>query len=139
MKVFVTTPALEGLHLSGSGFIEAEYFETEDLDLFVSGSGSISTVVSAGFVEARISGSGKINVSGDAGDTKFNISGSGNIYANNLESVNCQAFISGSGNMRVFAVETLRADISGSGNVYYKGNPDVDYHVSGSGKVIREN
>ena len=139
MKVFVTTSALEGVQLSGSGFIEAEYFETGDIDLFVSGSGSISTAVSAGFVEARVSGSGKITVSGDAGDTRFNISGSGNIYANNLACENCQAFISGSGNMRVFAVETLRADISGSGNVYYKGNPEVDYHVSGSGKVIREN
>ena len=139
MKVFVTTAALESVKLSGSGFIEAEYFETDVMDLFVSGSGSIQTDVSAGFVEAGVSGSGKITISGDAGDSKLNISGSGNIYANNLASENCQAFISGSGNMRVFAVETLRADISGSGNVYYKGNPNVDYHVSGSGKVIREN
>jgi hypothetical protein len=139
MKVFITTPYLESVKLSGSGSIETEYFETDVMEFFVSGSGSISSVVTADYIEAGISGSGSISISGDAGNTKFNISGSGSIYANNFACENCQAFISGSGNMRVFAVESLRVDISGSGNVYYKGNPDVDYHVSGSGKVIREN
>jgi hypothetical protein len=139
MKIFVTTPVLNGMQLSGSGLLDAEFFETGTMELFVSGSGTISADVSADLVDARVSGSGNITISGDAGETRFNISGSGNIYANNLASEKCQAFISGSGNMRVFADETLRADISGSGNVYYKGNPAVDSHVSGSGKVIREN
>jgi len=139
MKIFITTPALESVKLSGSGSIETDYFETNTMDIFVSGSGTIETEINAGFVEAGVSGSGKIIVSGNAADTKLNISGSGNIFANYLESENCRAFVSGSGNMRVFAIETLRAEISGSGNVYYKGNPHIDYHVSGSGKVISEN
>lgn len=139
MKVFVTTAALDGVSLSGSGFIEAEYFEAEMMDIFISGSGNIKADVNARYVEARVSGSGAITIVGNADNTKFNISGSGNIQSNNLACENCQSFISGSGNIRVYAVETLRADISGSGNVYYKGNPKIDFHISGSGKVINEN
>jgi len=139
MKIFVTTPALDGLQLSGSGFIDAEYFEAEMMEIFISGSGSIVADVNAEFVEARMSGSGMITLKGNADNAKYNISGSGNIQSNNLASKNCQTSISGSGNIRVFAVETLYASISGSGNVYYKGNPKIDVHISGSGKVIREN
>lgn len=139
MKVYVTTPSLTSVKMSGSGSIETELIETGEMELFVSGSGNILTNLSADGVDAGVSGSGQIIISGDAADTKFSISGSGNIFANNLASENCRAFVSGSGNMRVFAVETLLADISGSGNVYYKGNPEIDFHVSGSGKVIREN
>lgn len=139
MKIFVTTPELESVKLSGSGKIETDFFEADKMEVFVSGSGSIYTDVSADQVEAGVSGSGKIIVEGDAYDSKLNISGSGNIFANNLASEYCRAYISGSGNMRVLALRSLKADISGSGNIYYKGDPEVDYHISGSGKVINEN
>ena len=43
--------------------------------------------------------------------------------------------ISGSGNCRCRAGDSLEAYISGSGNVTYSGNPKVDAKVSGSGHV----
>ena len=139
MKVFITMPVLESAKLSGSGLIETEAFENDEIEFFVSGSGSIVSEVTAEQVEAGISGSGKIIIEGFASNTKFNISGSGNIFAGDLSTENCRALISGSGSMRVLVHDNLHAEISGSGNVYYKGNPYIDYHVSGSGKVISEN
>ncbi len=139
MKVYVTVPALTSIKQSGSGYITTAHFTAAKYELFVSGSGNISTSVDAGIVEAAVSGSGSIIISGNAGDTYYAISGSGGIDSYELETENCDANISGSGNMRVFATETLTAKISGSGNVYYFGNPRVSYNISGSGKVINEN
>lgn len=139
MEVFITTPELQGVNLSGSGVITSDYFTTEHYDISLSGSGKISVAVEAEQIDASISGSGKLELSGIAEDAFFNISGSGDIDSYNLELNNCKASISGSGNMWVNASENLHATIAGSGNIYYYGNPSVQTHIAGSGNVIHEN
>lgn len=139
MKVFITIPTLEGVKQSGSGNITTDYFTTDKLELFISGSGSISTAVDANIVDATISGSGWIKISGDAAESDLSISGSGYIDSYDLLVNSCNAHISGSGNVQVNAVKSLVAKISGSGNVYYTGNPTIQTNISGSGKVIPVN
>jgi len=139
MQVIVTTPQMKSIKQSGSGKIVADYFETGEMELFVSGSGSITTSVNAAVVNAGISGSGKIIISGTASDANFNISGSGRIDSYDLNTQYCDAHISGSGSIFVSASDIIRATISGSGNVFYIGNPDIETHVSGSGRVISKN
>ena len=139
MQIFVTTPQMKSVSQSGSGAITTGYFEVDNYELFISGSGSITTAVDAILVNAGISGSGKIHISGTATQTNFNISGSGHIDSYDLASSNCDARISGSGNMYVSASDFIRANISGSGNVYYTGSPDLEAHISGSGKLISGN
>lgn len=139
MNVYITVPTLAGIKQSGSGNITTDYFNTDKMELFISGSGSISTAVDANVVDASISGSGWIKVAGDANQSNLAVSGSGNIDSHNLMVNYCNAIISGSGNMQVYALKTIYARISGSGNVYYAGNPQVDTSISGSGKVIRAN
>ncbi len=139
MQVFVTTPEMKSIKQSGSGAITTDYFEANNFELFISGSGSITTAVDAAAVDAGISGSGKIKISGNATQTNLNISGSGQINSYDLVTRNCDARISGSGNMYVSASDFIRATISGSGNVYYIGSPNLEAHVSGSGKLIADN
>jgi len=138
MKVYVTLPVLTGVNQSGSGLITTDYFSAERIGLFVSGSGSITTSVDANIVDASISGSGWLKITGDATESNLTISGPGNINSHNLMVNNCNAIISGSGYMQVYALKAISARISGSGNVYYTGNPGVETKISGSGKVIRE-
>jgi hypothetical protein len=138
MNVYITVPALTSVKQSGSGNITTDYFSTEKMELFISGSGSISTAVDANIVDAAISGSGWMKIAGDANQSNLSISGSGNIDSHNLMVNYCDAFISGSGNMQVHALKSIYARISGSGYVYYTGNPGVETSISGSGKVIRD-
>ena len=137
MKVYITIPTLAGVKQSGSGSITTDYFACDKLELYISGSGSISTAVDANLVDASISGSGWMKISGDANQSNLSISGSGNIDSYNLLVNSCNANISGSGNMQVNAVKSIFAKISGSGNIYYTGNPIIEINISGSGKVIR--
>ena len=139
IKIYVSTPDVEGLFLSGSGNIKAEtQIKTESLDFAISGSGNIvidDLVVSD--IEGHISGSGDIDLSGSktAETLEISISGSGDLFADNLKVNSVEIRISGSGTCKVFAVSELEVSVSGSGSVYYKGNPMVNAKVSGSGKV----
>lgn len=139
MEIFVTTPELEGLTLSGSGLITTDYFINETMKLTVSGSGHIETACETGRILSLISGSGTMQIYGFTDNADFFISGSGEIDAADLSVSHCEAKISGSGDMMVNVNQYLRADISGSGNIYYAGYPEIDAHISGSGKLIDQN
>ncbi len=139
MEVYITTPNLEAIKLSGSGLISTDYFSSDKMDILLSGSGRITTDCDAGLVKALVSGSGSITISGNTNNADFGISGSGKIKASELAIVNCQTATSGSGNMWVSVDNTLDAHISGSGNVFYYGTPNIETHISGSGNVIDYN
>ena len=139
MNVFITLPELEGIKQSGSGSMVTDYFSGENMEISLSGSGSISTEINVNNVEATISGSGWIMISGEANESDLSISGSGNIDSSELTVDNCIANISGSGNMQVNALKLITARISGSGNVYYTGNPVTETNISGSGKLVHRN
>lgn len=139
IEIFITTPVLNGLALSGSGLIETGSFLSSDFDLSVSGSGDIKTIISSDKVNANISGSGTIYMEGDAINTNFVISGSGKIKTYNLLQDQCQAVISGSGDMYVNASQFIDARISGSGRVYFVNHPIVHTSISGSGDVVDKN
>lgn len=139
IEVSITTPVLNGLSLSGSGLIKTGSFLSDDFKVAISGSGDIDTKISATSIKANVSGSGTIYLEGDAYDSEFVISGSGKIKSYNLEQENCQAVISGSGDMYVNASETINATISGSGRIYYVNYPEIHTSISGSGSVVDKN
>jgi hypothetical protein len=155
IKVFVYTPVIEDIRLSGSGRVYSDSLEADKLDVDLSGSGSMDLVVWANEVnctisgsgsirmyletnllEAKVSGSGDMDFSGLADRADFKISGSGSIHAYDLPVDNCYTTTSGSGDMYVHVNDYLDVNISGSGDVYYLGNPVINTKISGSGSVI---
>ncbi|MBE9467274.1 MAG: DUF2807 domain-containing protein [Bacteroidetes bacterium] len=139
VNVYITTPNVDGLNVSGSGKIEAlTPLNTSTLQLDVSGSGKIFiTELNATNVSADVSGSGRINLKGKSELNKlsFDISGSGKITCTE-QTKHVTGSISGSGTGNVYATKKLDIDISGSGKVYYKGNPLINCDISGSGKIL---
>ena len=159
VKIYVTTPDINGIVVSGSGKITAQTdIITQNLFTNVSGSGSINlknadagnecssnvsgsgsifiNSLSANQTHARISGSGDIHINGKkTNDLKVEIAGSGNFIAENLVSASAYVAIAGSGKANVNANEKLTTKISGSGNVNYKGSPLINATSSGSGKT----
>lgn len=156
LNIDITIPDLNMVSIVGSGNITSTdtFTGQENLEVSITGSGSISLLASATHVETDIAGSGDIRLFTEANDVKSNISGSGDTYlrgvTNSVDakisgSGNINAFdliaqhgivtISGSGNCEVNAAQSLKVTISGSGNVRYKGTPTVDVNTSGSGTV----
>ena len=159
LEFFITLPKLTHVALSGSGEIVGESnFETDQLDMHISGSGSMEikavaelvdvkisgsgkmlATLEAGQIESKISGSGDIMLEGLADTQNLDISGSGSYKAFGLQTADASIDISGSGDAEVTVSRTLMVDISGGGNVYYKGDASVESKISGSGKVIEAN
>jgi hypothetical protein len=158
ITVYITVPNIEAVSVSGSGDIIGESkIRTDDLNLNVSGSGSLSLDVEAnGDVEADVSGSGDMDLKGHfqsfesdvSGSGKvilsaiidntadFGISGSGRIEASGSAD-NVKTAISGSGKVLAANLETNRCDIriSGSGDVEINVKNELDANISGSGSV----
>lgn len=139
VEVFITAPHIDGIAQSGSGIITTGWFEGDAFHYVVSGSGIIESSVDASIVEAIVSGSGNLYISGLARDASLILSGSGKIDAWDLAVRNCDAKISGSGDVWIDVDHYLKAVISGSGNVFYSGTPYLETVVSGSGGVIHKN
>ncbi len=121
ITAYVTMPEIEGVSVNGSGdLIGTSVINTDDLELKVSGSGSLTLELNArGEVEADVSGSGGIKLSGRVKDFESDVSGSGK--------VNLSATVTG---VADFA-------ISGSGKIEARGTAeDVKAAISGSGKVL---
>lgn len=137
--IYVTTPEINGLGVSGSGDIIAEdEIKTKIIDLAVSGSGNIKLLeLKAERVKSAISGSGDIVLAGKeaAEDLSVTISGSGNFKGMDYNADDVTVKIAGSGNVGVEANKNLYVRLAGSGNVTYKGSPLIDQSVAGSGNV----
>ncbi len=140
-KVYVTAPSLDKIVAAGSSDIIANDIlkNTKNIDMKVSGSGSIKGEVDAPSVNLSIFGSGDIELTGRTKDFDGKVSGSGDLNCGKLQSENATVIVSGSGNAHVFASVHLSATVSGSGDVYYGGNPtSPEIHTSGSGTVQTE-
>jgi hypothetical protein len=140
--IVVTVPfeSISDLSLGGSGsIIGKSTIKTDRFTTKLSGSGDIVLTVDATDVIATLSGSGDITLKGKATNYDCKLSGSGDISSYELQALDCNAAMSGSGNIRVNCSNNLVARISGSGDIEYKGDPKTkDTKVSGSGRISKK-
>jgi hypothetical protein len=112
----LTVKDLNALEVSGSGDVEAEGIDTDELAV-------------------TISGTGEVEISGNADSQNVEILGSGEYKAEDLESIEAKIDVRGSGSATVNASDQLDAEVSGSGSVEYIGDPTINQDVSGAGEV----
>ena len=158
ITAYITVKNIEGLSVAGSGDLIGEgKFSTGDVDLNVSGSGSLKIeLASSGEVEADVSGSGELMVTGSRKSFDSDVSGSGRVVADISVSGEADLTISGSGKIEArgrasevsttisgsgrvlgsnFEVNRCNVRISGSGNVEIAVKDELDASISGSGSV----
>ena len=137
IRVFITTPELEAISLSGSGKVEVNSLTTDYLNLLLTGSGDMDVAADATDLEVEITGSGKISMVGEGDESKIEVTGSGDFSGFSFAHNRCFATITGSGSVRVNVSDLLDVEITGSGDVIYRGNPSVRTDITGSGDVKR--
>lgn len=141
INITVVFEALSSVSMSGSGSVtSADEIIANDLNLKVSGSGSMKLKLFTDQLTAAISGSGNLKLNGETNVVTCSISGSGNLNAADLKATITNAKVSGSGNVKIQALEEIHAKVSGSGNILYSGNPNIiKTNSSGSGAVKKMN
>ena len=163
LEVQVTMPDLNAVVLSGSGDIRLGTFvDLDDVKIELEGSGDIETVeesviesistlevvldgsgdidlkCKAEDLKTELEGSGDIDLEGVAENHYIELDGSGDIDAYDLEAINAEANLDGSGSIRLYASKNLNANLDGSGDITYKGEPKVEASLDGSGNISAE-
>jgi len=72
---------------------------------------------------------------GTSDELNAKTTGSGKMLLSDLVTKDVICTVSGSGNMYVNAVNSLKVIITGSGDIVYTGTPAVDIQTSGSGRL----
>ena len=141
-KILIVVPFKEisAVALSGSGdlYTKNATIKTNKLKMALSGSGDVVIDLEANDLTMAVSGSGDMTATGTAETAKISLAGSGDIYADKLKTKNSDVRLSGSGDIRVYVEEHLKARVAGSGDITYKGNPEkLDTKTSGSGDISK--
>ena len=139
IKIYITNPSYNEIHVRGSGNIVANSKITSpDLNISVAGSGDakfsdLATTKS----EVNITGSGNITIdNGNADNLDISVVGSGDAHLINFPTKTVNAKVTGSGNLSCNATEKYDLRVSGSGEIRYKKtNASVNSHSSGSGSI----
>lgn len=158
IEITINTPSVREIRLTGSGYVSCNGLESDELKISLEGSGQLyaddikaNTVsldlLGSGFINcntltenllAVLEGSGEIRISGESANSDLKITGSGLINAEQINTDNCLAYISGSGSISTWVNSVLDVTIIGSGTVYYSGNPTIESYISGSGQIIHQ-
>lgn len=117
VAVEITLPELPAASIEGSGDLNFEDLCQDEIELAVTGAGTIRAT-------------GRVNRLAVA------ISGSGNVNAKNLVASIAEFRISGAGDIKAQVTQSLTARVSGVGNIKVWGNPAKrDTRVSGCGDI----
>lgn len=140
IQIIIRTTNLDRLRISGSADVYSETpVNTDDLDLQINGSGSISLNVFAKYITSEVNGSGLIDLKGTSQNMNLKINGSGDFKGLGLNTYVSKIKINGSGQASVVAHDKLTANVNGSGEIKYSGNPEISINIKGSGKVNKIN
>lgn len=136
VKIVLVTPELQRIDFPTAGSLNVVNFETDRLEISMSGAGSINiTDLSASSLSANLSGAGNITASGKTDQLDMHISGLGQFEGSDLSAQTADISISGAGGATVWVNTSLNVVISGTGSVNYYGLPTVTRQVSGIGHV----
>ena len=140
LTIKITMTELSSIAHFGVGDITSSSpLNLDQLAIQMSGAGTIDLDLNAGDVTTTLSGTGNIILRGSAESHICNHTGTGILHAFDLETVDTEIALGGTGYAEVFAVEKLDIDFEGDCCLYYRGNPEIDQSGSGIGNIIDSN
>lgn len=133
----ISLPILRSLEVSGANSTRTTntFKQDKDIDLDLSGAGSINLSVEVPAISIDASGATSIYLKGKADNLIVDMSGAGSVEAMDLQANTATISSSGAGNVAVRVDRQLKVDASGVGAVRYKGDPHVQKDISGMASV----
>jgi hypothetical protein len=140
VKAYVSLNNLKSLEGSGGGDIIFEnLIKAEDLDLHLSGGGSLKGKLNANHLVIEQSGGSDVKLSGNVKSLTLNASGGGSLNGFDLVTDYASIHASGGSATELTVNKELRAVVSGGGDITYKGAASVkEIKSSGGGSVTHK-
>ncbi|MEL6538660.1 MAG: head GIN domain-containing protein [Bacteroidota bacterium] len=157
LSIRITIPTLTQAHISGAGCVEGvtPFVDLDDVDLSISGAGSMTMDLTGNTISSDISGAGDISGCYTANSVILTTSGAGD-YSLCMDTDNLQSRVSGAGNVELtgtatalefrssgvgqldafeFEVAEARVSLSGAGDAEVWVTDRLDVTISGTGDV----
>jgi len=137
ITISIGVKTLSSLDVSGAAEVSSDnQLNCDKLALESSGAGEVRLDVKTTELKANISGAGDVTLKGSAQSLEASVSGAGELKATNLEADKAKIKVSGAGDAKVYAKQSIDAEVSGAGDIIYKGNPvERNVNISGAGSV----
>ncbi len=139
-KVYLTLKELKSISCFGVGEVRTQGSidcDTLNIDLWSSYSDLYLNVTAKSGLVKNHTGPGDCTISGVTEELYAYSTGNGFIFADQLQSNVTSAISGGTGELYVYAKDSLFARIDYIGNVYYAGNPtSISLNGSGDGRLI---
>lgn len=139
IPIIITIPFedIDAVSLAGSGDLwNEDLISAEEMKVSLAGSGDLVLNLNADRIDTSIAGSGDLTLKGNTNNLEASVAGSGDFHGFDLQAVNTDVSIAGSGGAEVNCTGNLKARVAGSGDIKYKGNPkSEDTKVAGSGSI----
>lgn len=130
----VSVKNLTAIDSVGTGLIEMEKLNTDQLELATTGTGSITIdELTASDLMVAAEGTGTINLAGTVESQEVERVGTGDYDAPNLESRTASVNNTGTGSVVIWVLDSLDVVITGVGDVSYFGSPSVTESITGTG------
>jgi hypothetical protein len=127
---------LSGIDSIGTGVVEMAGLNTEQLELSINGTGSISIdELSASNLVVDAAGTGDIKLAGAVESQQVMRVGTGNYEASELESRTASVQATGTGSVVIWVLDSLEVEITGTSEVSYYGSPAVTQTITGTGRL----
>ena len=126
VKVYVTTPQLSGIEVSGASDVKGETpISADDFRINASGASDVTLTLNAKSLTTNASGASDIRLDGRVERQQVDISGSSDYRASDLHSRKANVQASGASDAYVFVDDELQANSSGASDVHNKGRARV--------------
>lgn len=136
LRFYLSVDELEAIRVAGSGNVEVDGLDADDLTLSIAGAGDVELEnLNADELEVEIAGAGDVVLSGKVDRQEISVAGTGDVEAEDLMSEEAEVNIAGAGSVRLHARDRLDVKIMGTGSVYYRGSPDITRQIMGMGSV----
>ncbi|MGS2726372.1 head GIN domain-containing protein [Psychroserpens sp. BH13MA-6] len=137
IKITIPFKDINHVSLSGSGDLwNTDTISSDNLEVYLSGSGDIILDVQTNDVSGKVTGSGDLTLKGRTKHLSAGVTGSGDFHGFSLQATDTDVSVTGSGDADVVCNGRLKARVTGSGDIEYKGNPThKDTKITGSGSI----
>lgn len=141
LKVYVGYTTLQSIKASGACDIRfADAFNTDALDVDLSGACNLKGEIRAERVAVKLSGASEMRISGSASELKLTCEGASDFKSPGFKVESCKADLSGASDARLAVSQSLKVTASGASNFYYTGTPPMTkISKSGASDVVRKN
>jgi hypothetical protein len=136
IRIAVSTPAVTGATVLGTGMVTIDSGRGARFDVAVSGAGSVSVAaLDIDLVNVTILGSGTARLAGRARQVRASVQGAGTIAATPLSTQDATITMAGTGTVALTAIRTARITASGAGAITISGTPACTVQSVGTVEV----